>query len=178
VAACTSGQPPAVTPTTTVSSSPTPSATPSETDIERQMRLDWEAAEKAYRDATLESDRLARKGGVVEPSPKLKAVSSGEYLALTLDNLRLLRSRMWRFEGGVTILAVKPNGGWTETQLDLLACEDNSTWKLRDASGRDVTPKNQEDYIQTLTVRKQNGSWKVSSLSTKKVKNVTAEDCA
>ena len=48
VAACTPEEPPAVTPTPTptVTTSPMPSATPTETDIERRMRLDWEAAEK------------------------------------------------------------------------------------------------------------------------------------
>jgi hypothetical protein len=142
------------------------------------MRLDWEAAEKAYRSATVEADRLARKGGVPKASPELKAVSTGDYLALVVDNLRLLQSKKWRFEGSVTILGVRRNGGWSDTQLDLLSCEDNSTWRLRDERGRDVTPKDQEDYIQSLTVKKQNGSWKVSDLSTKKTKNVTAEDCA
>ena len=111
-------------------------------------------------------------------SPKLKEVATGDYLSLAVDNLRLLESEKWRFEGGVTILALQPKGGWTDTQLELLACEDNSTWKLRDERGRDVTPKEQQDYIQTLTVRKQDGSWKVSDLSTKKVKNVAAEDCS
>ena len=180
VTACTPDQPPTVTPTPalTPTASPTPSATPTETDIERQMRLDWEAAEKAYREATLEADRLARQGVVRNASPKLKEVATGDYLNLAVDNLRLLQSQKWRFEGGVTILAVKPNGGWANTQLELLACEDNSTWKLRDERGRDVTPKDQQDYIQTLTVKNENGSWKVSDLTTKKAKNVAAEDCS
>ena len=63
VAACTPDEPPVVnTPTPTVTPSATPSATPTESEIERQMRLDWEAAEEAYRAAVAEGDRLARQG--------------------------------------------------------------------------------------------------------------------
>src|SRR3712207_1938418 len=94
VAACTPEQPPAVTPTPTpaqtATPSPTPSVTPTETDIERRMRLDWEAAERAYREATSESDRLARIGGVRNASPKLKQVAAGDFLNLAVENLRVL----------------------------------------------------------------------------------------
>ncbi len=51
VAACTPQPGPTVTPTPAppVTASATPSASPTETEIERQQRLDFEAAEKAYR---------------------------------------------------------------------------------------------------------------------------------
>ena len=51
VAACTPEPGPTTTPTPAppTTASPTPSATPTETEIERQQRLDFEAAEKAYR---------------------------------------------------------------------------------------------------------------------------------
>ena len=179
VAACTPDQPPAVTPTPTPAAtpSPTPSATPTETDIERQMRLDWQAAEKAYRTAVAEGDRLARKGGVTKATPELRAVSTGEFLDLQLISLNLLKSRKWQFQGSVTIFSVKRAGGWSRATLELLACEDNSTWRILDQGGRDVTPKNQPDYIQSLTVNNIRGSWKVAGLSTKKVENATREDC-
>jgi hypothetical protein len=178
VAACTPEQPPAVTPTPMATPIPSPSVSPTETDIERQTRLDWEAAEKAYRAAVSEGDRLARTGGVTKATPKLSAVSTGEFLDLQLTSLKLLKSRKWQFRGHVSILGVKRASGWSSAELELLACEDNSTWRLLDQSGRDVTPKNQPDYIQTLTVKKDRGSWKVAGLSTRKVKNVAREDCA
>ena len=48
VAACTPEPAPTTTPTAVppATASPTPSATPTETEIERQQRLDFEAAEK------------------------------------------------------------------------------------------------------------------------------------
>ncbi len=46
-------------PVAPASPSPSVSASPSETDAERQMRLDWEAAEEAYRDGVAEFARLA-----------------------------------------------------------------------------------------------------------------------
>ena len=56
-AACSPDQAPASTP------SPTPAATtPAESQIERQMRLDYEAAEKAYRANMAEQDRLVPGG--------------------------------------------------------------------------------------------------------------------
>ena len=62
VAACTPEPGPTTTPTPAppVSASATPSATPTETEIERQQRLDFEAAEKAYRASIAEQDRLAQ----------------------------------------------------------------------------------------------------------------------
>ena len=57
-AACTSEPAPSSTP------SLSPAATPTESQIERQMRLDYEAAEEAYRASMAEQDRLYRAGGV------------------------------------------------------------------------------------------------------------------
>ena len=53
VAACTSEPTSVTTPSLTP-----PAKTPTESQIERQMRLDYEAAEKAYRANMREQDRL------------------------------------------------------------------------------------------------------------------------
>ena len=75
-AACTSEPAPGAT------SSPTPvSTTPTESQIERQMRLDYEAAEKAYRANIEEQDRLAQAGGANAATPSLKSTAEGEYLS-------------------------------------------------------------------------------------------------
>ena len=176
VAACTPEQPPAVTPTPTATPAPTPSATPTETDTERQMRLDWEAAEEAYRRSIAEVNRLAQQGKT-SASPALKEVSSGAYLGVQLSSLRGIKSRGWRLEGEITILGVARVGGWNATSLDLLACEDNSTWRVFDRSNRDVTPKDRPDYIQELTVNKLGAKWKVVQVASRKVQDVSAEDC-
>ena len=54
-------------------STPSPSSaatTPVETQIERQMRLDYEGAEEAYRANTSEQDRLYRCLLYTSPSPR------------------------------------------------------------------------------------------------------------
>ena len=175
-AACTPDQPPTVTPTPTATPSATPSATPTETDIERQMRLDWEAAEKAYRLSIAEVNRLARQGET-EASPTLKRVSSGAYLEVQLSSLGGIKSRGWRLKGEITVVGVARMGGWNATSLDLVACEDNSTWRVFDRRNRDVTPKDRPDYIQQLTVHKLSETWKVVRVASRKVKNVSASDC-
>jgi hypothetical protein len=179
VAACTPDPGPTTTPTPVppTTASATPSATPTETEIERQQRLDWEAAEAAYRLAVLESDRLAREGGVTKPSKKLSSVATDEFLELAITGLRILESHQWRYEGAVTILGVKRQGGWRSSRLNLVGCEDNSTWRILDKNDRDVTPKKQPDYIQSLVVKRVDRVWKVAELSTKKVSDVTASDC-
>ena len=72
-AACTSEPAPGAT------SSPTPvSTTPTESQIERQMRLDYEAAEKAYRANMAEQDRLVlRHGGADESNSCTQATATG-----------------------------------------------------------------------------------------------------
>jgi hypothetical protein len=140
------------------------------------MRLDWEAAEKAYRASIAEVSRLAQKGET-DPSPTLKKVSSGEYLDVQLSSLSGIKSRGWTLKGEITIIRVTRVGGWNSTSLDLLGCEDNSTWRVFDSNGRDVTPVDRPDYIQELTVSKLDGTWKVVSVVSRKVKNVSASDC-
>ncbi len=63
--------------------SPTPaSSTPTESQIERQMRLDYEAAEKAYRATSAEQDRLYQAGGIAKATSALRATATGSYLRL------------------------------------------------------------------------------------------------
>ena len=81
-AACTSEPAPGAT------SSPTPVlTTPTESQIERQMRLDYEAAEKAYRAAVAEHERQAYGLRVVSAG-KLKLTATDVYLDFSLSSLR------------------------------------------------------------------------------------------
>jgi hypothetical protein len=171
VAACTPEPAPTVTP------SPTPaSVTPTETEIERQQRLDYEAAEKAYRRAVTESDRLAQQGSA-ETTSELEAVTTGAYLELQIDSLRYLKDRDLRQRGSVSIIKVSRDGGWSSDELNLIACEDNSSWRVFNKAGKDVTPSDQPDYVQSLVVVQTKDGWKVSDATSKKVDNVRAEDC-
>ncbi len=81
VAGCTPdpGPGPGTSPSPAVSSS-TPSPTPTENAQERQQRLDFEAAEKAYLTAFAESGRLAMAGGTNKPTKVLLENTVGAYL--------------------------------------------------------------------------------------------------
>ena len=95
--ACTP-EPPPTGPTP--ASTPTPSATmPTESPVEREQRLDFEAAEKAYRANVAEQDRLYRKGGASKATSALKATATGEYLRFTVEDLRAIKRARKRVIG-------------------------------------------------------------------------------
>jgi hypothetical protein len=171
-AACT----PAPAPTTTPS--PTPAATtPSESQIERQMRLDYEAAEAAYRDNMAEQDRQSQLGTAVK-TKELTSTASGRYLRFVLEVLSDIRDSGWRAEGVTNIRGVA-SSGWRKDQVQLTACEDSSAVKFIDKKGRDVTPKNVvRTYVQNLTVNRVGGRWKVSDVESKPVRNYEGAPCA
>jgi hypothetical protein len=171
-AACTPEPAPART------SSPTPAATtPSESEIERQIRLDYEAAEKAYRDNMAEQDRLYQVGGAANATPALNATATGSYLRITLESLRDVRKRGWHALGGTKIVGVARDRGWKHGRVGLTSCEDNEIVTFVDKSGRDVTPKAPALYVQALTVIKEGGRWKVSTALTTKVRTFEGKPC-
>ena len=95
LAACTQEPVPAST------ASSTPAATtPTESQIERQMRLDYEAAEKAYRANIAEQDGCAQAGGDRNATAALKATADGVVSAdQSLRSLRVSRDAGWRANG-------------------------------------------------------------------------------
>ena len=81
-------------PAQTSSPSPTPAAaTPTESQIERQMRLDYEAAEKAYRANRAEQARLYQAGGTTEATSAMRATATASYLRITLRPCDVLTRR-------------------------------------------------------------------------------------
>ena len=171
-AACTSEPAPHSTP------SPSPAATtPTESQIERQIRLDYEAAEEAYRVNMAEQDRLYQAGGSEKRTPELKATATGSYLRITRDSLREVRRLGWHAIGATKIVGVVRDRGWTRGRIGLTSCEDNETVRFVDKSGRDVTPKGRALYVQALTVIKEGGRWKVSTALTTKVKTFEGRPC-
>jgi hypothetical protein len=159
-------------------SSPTPAATtPTESQIERQMRFDYEAAEKAYRDNMAEQDRLYKAGGTVKATPALKATATGSYLRITIESLRDVRRRGWHAIGATKIVGVAKDRGWRRGKVGLTSCEDNEIVRFVDKSGKDVTPKGPALYVQALTVVEEGGYWKVSTAATTRVKTFEGQPC-
>jgi hypothetical protein len=171
-AACTPEPAPTTTP------SPTPAATtPSESQIERQIRLDYEAAEAAYRDNMAEQDRQSQLGTAVK-TKELTSTASGRYLRFVLEVLSDIGDSGWRAEGVTNIRGVA-SSGWRKDQVQLTACEDSSAVKFIDKKGRDVTPKNAvRTYVQNLTVIRVGGRWKVSDVGSKPARNYQGAPCA
>ena len=169
--ACSPDQAPANTPTPTLVAT-----TPAESQIERQMRLDYEAAEEAYRAALAERERQAALG-VARQTPALKASATGAYLDLVLKALQYAHDRHWRSSGSTRIIAVVPNG-WKERTVRLIACEDSSSVRLIDKAGNDVTRQDIRTYVQDLTVEDVGGHWKVADVSTTVVKSFEGQPCA
>ena len=171
-AACTSEPAPGAT------SSPTPvSTTSTESQIERQMRLDYEAAEKAYRANRAEQARLYQSGGASRATVAMRATATDSYLRITLEALRRIKKASWHATGTTEIVGVVADGGWRENEVGLTSCEDSSVVRFLDRSGRDVTPSTDRRYVQALIVVKRSGRWKVSKAITTKVSNFQGQPC-
>jgi hypothetical protein len=172
-AACTSEPAPSSTP------SPSPATTtPTESQIERQIRLDYEAAETAYRASTSEQDRLYRAGGTTKATPALQATTTGSYLRITLQSLRDVHKSGWHAKGSTEIVGVSRDGGWKPARVGVTSCEDNSSLRFFDRTGADITPKVERRYVQRLTVVKITGRWKVSTANSTRVSSFEGQPCA
>jgi hypothetical protein len=168
----------ACTPEPAIAPSPAPaSTTRTESQIERQMRLDYEAAEQAYRANIAEQDRLARAGGVRRATAALKSTAEGEYLSFTVASLELIKKKDWRGSGNTMILGVVQIG-WQERRVRLMSCEDGSRLRLFDNSGKDVTPKGESRFVQSLLIVQRGSRWRVSAFDSKSVKAFEGQPCA
>ena len=165
-------------PAATSTPSPTSAATTStESQIERQMRLDYEAAEEAYRANRAEQARLYKAGGTTRATSAMRATATDSYLRVTLEALRLIKKVGWHATGTTQILGVVPNGGWRRNEVGLTSCEDSSVVRFFDHAGKEVTPTTNRRYVQALTVVKRNGRWKVSEAISTKVANFDGQPC-
>jgi hypothetical protein len=171
VAGCTPEPPASTLPPTPVTTTPT------ESQIERQMRLDYEAAEKAYRANIAEQDRLARAGGIRRATSALKSTAEGQYLSFTVASLAHIERKGWRGGGSTMILGVVKTG-WQEKRVRLMSCEDGSRLRLFDNSGKDVTPKGESRFVQSLLIVQRGSRWRVSAFDSKSVKAFEGQPCA
>ncbi len=171
-AACTSE------PASTSTRSLTPAATtPTESQIERQMRLDYEAAEAAYRANRAEQARLYQAGGTTKATSAMRATATGSYLRITLEALRRIKEAGWHATGTTEVVGVVANDGWKENEVGLTSCEDSSVVRFFDRSGNEVTPSTNRRYVQALKVVKRSGRWKVSEALTAKVTSFEGQPC-
>jgi hypothetical protein len=140
------------------------------------MRLDYEAAENAYKAAMEEQHRQASLG-IAKLTPALKKNATGAYLDLALRALRYAHDRHWRSTGSTRILGIIANG-WQDQTVQLIACEDSSGVRLIDKEGKDVTRQKTRTYVQQLTVENVGGRWKVADASTVVVNSFEGQQCA
>lgn len=157
--------PPQTKPTSTASA---------ETAQERQMRLDQEAAVRAYQTADKESARLAMAGGASKPTKVLLATTGGDYLEVQMGDLTYLRKHGWHADRPIRS-SVVANGGWSPTKIGLTACEDTSKVRLLNKKGAEVAKDRPRHLVQTLTATKVAGVWKITDLETKTVKGFESE---
>ena len=171
-AACSPDQSPASTPSPALVTT-----TPAESQIERQMRLDYEAAEEAYRANRAEQARLYQAGGTTKVTSAMKATATDSYLRITVEALRRIKKAGWKATGATEIVGVVANRGWKENEVELTSCEDSTVVRFLDGSGKDVTPATNRRYVQALKVVKLDGRWKVSKAVTTKVNSFQGQPC-
>ena len=151
----------ACTPDAGTAPSPSPVATtPIETDQEREQRLAYEAAEKAYRTFRTEFRRVTESGGAKEATPVMKENAGGEYLRELTEDIKAYKSVGYRTEGG-EVLAYVRRGGFEAESLILVACEDDRKVRTVDTAGKVIAKG--DVLILDLEVRKVKSRWRVWS---------------
>lgn len=153
------------------STAPSPPPSVPGTSREERARVDFAAAERAYKGATAEVSRLLMVGGADRPTKVLLTFAEGRYLDFTVDVLRSTKNSKTHTTAPLTIEAVTPSGGWSENRISLTACEDATKVRVLDRSGNDVTPKGMRRAVQQLTVVKSGDFWKVADAETTLVKS-------
>jgi hypothetical protein len=155
---------------------PSVATSPPESNAEKKQRLAFEGAEAAYRRNMDEQDRLYAAGGVLEPTQVLKETITGAYLDFITESLRRVKHQGLHLSAPTVIVGVAPVG-LSGNKVSMKACEDNAHSRVLDRAGKDRTPKTSRRYVQTLTVVKVEGRWKVADAETQKVDTFRAQDC-
>ena len=154
----------------TPSPSPSPAATsasPTETEQERQERLDYAAAEKAYRTFRAEYRRVQRAGGAKQPTALMRKTAAGTYLKTFAEVLRGYEKLGTRAVGEEAIVYVK-EGGYEPGEVVLNVCEDARAVRIIRTNGKGG---HGDLRIATLRVRQMSGKWKVWSGSGEEVRS-------
>jgi hypothetical protein len=141
-------------PTTT----PTTQPTPPETSLERQQRLDFAAAEKSYREFMAEMDRIGKAGGSKTATPTMKMYAAGPYLKFYTEAARQQETRGVKYTAD-TLIGYVHTGTYSQQQLTLDVCEDNSDNKVIDKNGKVVGQG--QILKRTLYARPAGERWKI-----------------
>lgn len=171
---CSSVEGEAPQPSSSSVASPQPTV---ETTLERRTRLDQQAAVRAYRAALAEVDRLFVAGGASTPTPKLRAVTTGEYLQFTMRSLRKVKENDWHGTGVTTVVFVGAQG-WSKSAVHLKSCEDLAKARLLDRQNKDRTPPGDRRYVQDYTIIRTSSGWKVSNVESRPVASFETYGCA
>jgi hypothetical protein len=158
VAACSPSA--GVTPTPTPGvSTPAGQSTPPETEQQRKERLDFEAAERAYRTFLSEYAGLYQTpGGPSMPTKLMTDNAAGPYLKVMIGFLRDSKNHGRHTDRPKRIEYVK-RGAYSAEELVLETCEDGSKISVLDTKGRQVGHGGVSEL--TLYVRPVAGRWKV-----------------
>jgi hypothetical protein len=156
--ACSPSTGVAPTPTAGVST-PAGQSTPPETEQQRKERLDFEAAEKAYRSFY---DEYARVQQQVNSSPKPTKVmienAAGPFLQRVAGFLRD-KAKDGRHADRPGRIAYVHRGGYSPNELILLSCQDGSKVRLLDRSGHEIGRGSTIEW--TYYLRPVAGRWKI-----------------
>lgn len=156
LSSCTPSSPPSTSPTPVVvptSSKPTPTEEPRE----REERLAFEGAEKAYRTFINEYLRVTAKTRKPELTAKMRQNAGGPYLSAYKGFLKAQRELEVK-SSGPSVITVERVGYATDRVL-LTACEDGSKIKIVDRDGK--TFKRGSAGTIELTVRLIDSHWVV-----------------
>jgi hypothetical protein len=167
LAACTPAN--GTIPTPPPATSSPASATPPETAQEREERLAYKAAEKAYRTFAAEYARLQQQsGGNGEPTETMRDNAAGPYLKAMTGFLRSKAEKGTHSDSAVRIAYVVP-GGYSVNELILLVCQDGSKVKVLDSSNKRVGTGTVSKL--TIYLRPVAGRWKIWSAHQEAVKS-------
>jgi hypothetical protein len=137
------------------------SATPPETAQEREERLAYEAAEKAYRTFAAEYARLQQQvEGPNRPTRLMTENAAGPYLKSMSDFLRY-KAKHGRHVDKAVRIAYVHHGGYSKEELILLTCQDGSKVRVFNKSGKQVGRGSVSKL--TLHARPVSGRWKIWS---------------
>src|SRR3954454_11000792 len=101
------------------SPSPSPTApthTPTESAQQRQERLDYAAAEKAYRTFRAEYGRVLRAGGAKEPTRVMKATAGGDYLRDFVEIIQAYNG-LGSYRTGQERIVYVRHSGWSPSEI-------------------------------------------------------------
>lgn len=156
---------PAPTPSPSVSVTPSVSQTPTESTIERQQRLDYEAAEKSYRTFRAEYNRVLREGGAKEPSELMRETAGGSYLAEFTKAIEAYNG-LGSYDSGTEKIIYVRGIGHSPEAVRLQVCEDSRAIQTFDKKGRS---QGSGDILEITIEVRNDGRWKVWSGTGKRV---------